>query len=114
MIRVRMGAQDGLQFRADDLRDALNMDRQIGSGIDDQVTGSRFTDDVGIGTRARHASRVGRSEPLHIAQQRNGLLMLPVQRMQHAAVGNDQLEFAIRRFVLGEARDLAAKLAPAR
>ena len=86
---------------------------QVRARIDDDVVAG-LADDVGVGAWSGHHAGVGCGQTLQIAPQGDRGIMLPVERMQDAAIGCDQFELAIGHLVFAEAGFLALETGAAR
>ncbi len=67
VVGVAMRADNCLQSVADEVEDALQVRRVVGSGVDDEPV-ARLADDVGVRSRTRHSAGIRRGEPMHVFQ----------------------------------------------
>jgi len=109
---VGVGADDGTDVAPGGTPQALQVCSVLRAGVDGNMAGDRVAHKVAVCARAGHDTRVGRGEALHVLQQADGMVALPVQGVQQLAVRAHQGQFAKRRLVFHVTRFLA--LQPAR
>ena len=76
---MRVGAHNGFDLPACGTPQALQVLVVGGARVDGDVAGVRVTHQITVGAGAGHHPGVGGREALHVLQQRDGLVGLPVQ-----------------------------------
>ena len=99
MVGMRMGADDHVDVAACRVPELLHMGHVGWAGVDHNVAAVVVAHQVAVGAGAGHHAGVGRGQALHVAQQRDGVLGLPVQGVCGLSVRAGQGEFAKRRVV---------------
>ena len=97
-----MGANHGANMSSRDAPQPIHMRRVWWAWVDHDETTLGIPDHIAVGARAGHHAGIGCGESLHMLEQPNRLLGLPIQVMNDLPVSGGQRQFTKRRVMFHE------------